>query len=75
MNCDVGHRCGSDLALLRLWRRLLARVPIGHLAWEPPYATGTALQRQKEKKKHNFSEFYIKFQGNELNHRSRKGIF
>ena len=24
MNCSVGHRCGSDLALLWLWHRLAA---------------------------------------------------
>ena len=28
MSCGVGHRCGSDLALLWLWCRLAAAVPI-----------------------------------------------
>ena len=28
LSCDVGHRCGSDLALLWLWRRLAAVAPI-----------------------------------------------
>ena len=47
MLCGVGHRCGSDLALLRLWRRLAAVAPIRHLAWEPPYVAGAALKIQK----------------------------
>ena len=41
----------KDLALLRLWRRLAATAPIRPLAWEPPYAAGAALKRQKDKKK------------------------
>ena len=28
MSCDVGCRCGSDLALLLLWYRLAAVTPI-----------------------------------------------
>ena len=47
----VGHRHGLDPALLWLWRRLANAVPIRHLAWEPPYATGAALKRQKRQKK------------------------
>ena len=50
MSCGVGHRCGSDLALLWLWCRPAAVAPTGPLAWETPYAGGTALQRQKTKK-------------------------
>ena len=50
MNC-VGRRRGSDLALLWLCCRLVARAPVLPLAWEPPYATGVALKRQKKKKK------------------------
>ena len=49
MSCGVGHRCGSDLTLLWLW--LAATAPIHPLAWEPPYAVGLALKRQKKKKK------------------------
>ena len=49
MSCGVGHRRGSDLALLWLWRRLAAMASIGPLAWEPPYAVGAALKRQKTK--------------------------
>ena len=56
----VGGRCGSDLALLWLWCRLVAIAPIRPLAWELPYAAGAALEmakrlknkkRKKERKK------------------------
>ena len=50
MSCGVGHICGSDLALLWLWHRLEAVAQIRPLAWEPPYAAGAALKRQKTKK-------------------------
>ena len=43
----LGHRCGSDLALLWLWRRLAATAPIGPLAWESPYTAVSALKRPK----------------------------
>ena len=49
MNCGVGRRYGSDLALLWLWRRLVATAPIRPLAWETPYAASAALKRQKTK--------------------------
>ena len=39
------------LVLLGLWLRPVATGPIRPLAWEPPYATGVALKRQKGKKK------------------------
>ena len=45
MSCGVGRRRGSDLALL--WHRLATTAPIRPLPWEPPYATGAALKRQK----------------------------
>ena len=51
MSCGVGRRRGSDLALLWLWRKLAAIAPIRPLAWEPPYALGVALKRQKTKKR------------------------
>ena len=54
MSCGVGRRCGSDPALLWLWRRLAATAPTRPLAWEAPYATGAAqdkAKRQKKKKK------------------------
>jgi len=38
-------------ALLWLWRRPMATAPIRPLAWEPPYATGAALEKTKKKKK------------------------
>ena len=50
MSCGVGHRHDSDLALLWLWRRPAAVVPIRPLGWEPPYATGAALKMTKAKK-------------------------
>ena len=52
MSCGVGHRCGLDpaLVLLWLWCRPAAVAPIRPLAWEPPYAAGVALKRQKDKK-------------------------
>ena len=51
MSCDVGHRHGSDMALLWLWHRPAATAPIRSLAWEPPYAAGAALKGQKTEKK------------------------
>jgi len=54
MSCGVGCKCGSDLALLWLWHRLVATAQIRPLAWEPPYAAAGAQEmakRRKEKKK------------------------
>ena len=54
VSCGVGCRCGSDPAMLWLWRRPVATAPIRPLAWEPPYAAGAAQEiakRQKKKKK------------------------
>ena len=51
MSYGVGHRYGSGPELLWLWCRLAATAPIGPPAWEPSYAVGTALKRQKTKKK------------------------
>ena len=44
VSCGVGHRCGSDLALLWLWHRPTAAVPIHLLAWQLPYAASAALK-------------------------------
>ena len=56
---DVGQRCSSDLVLLWLSRRLAATAPIRPLPWEPPYAAGAALKRQKTKDKKKKKEgFY-----------------
>ena len=41
----------KDLVLLWLWCRLATVAPIRPLAREPPYATGTALERAKRQKK------------------------
>ena len=51
MSCGVGHRRGSDLALLWLWGRPAAVALIRPLAWEPPYAASAALEKDKKKKK------------------------
>ena len=48
MSCDVDCRLGSDPALLWLWCRPVATVPIQPLAWEPPsYAAGMTLEKAK----------------------------
>ena len=52
MSCGVDRRHGSDLALLGSgagWQQQLRLDP--YLTWEPPYATGAALKRQKIKKR------------------------
>ena len=41
----------KDPALLWLWCRPVATAPIRPLAWEPPYATGAALEKAKKDKK------------------------
>ena len=51
VSCGVGHRRGSDPALLWLWCRLAAAAPIGPLAWEPPYAMRAAQEMAKGQKK------------------------
>ena len=59
MSCAIGCRRGSDLALPWLWRRSTAVAPIRPLAWEPPYATGATLKRQKKKKSTNEPTYKI----------------
>ena len=39
----------KDLALLWLWCRPVATAWVRLLAWEPPYATGVALKKAKQK--------------------------
>ena len=51
MSCSVGQRHGLGLALLSLWCKPASTALIGPLSWEPLYATGAALERQKEKKR------------------------
>ena len=48
MSCGVGCRHGSDPVLLWLWCRPVATALIRPLAWEPPYALGAALERDKK---------------------------
>ena len=40
----------KDLALLWLWHGPAATALIGPLDWEPPYASGTALEKAKRQK-------------------------
>ena len=49
MSCDVGHRHILDPMMLWLWHRLAATAPTGSLTWDPVYAVGAALKRQKKK--------------------------
>ena len=44
----MGHRRGWDLALLWLWHRPAATAWIRPLAWEPPYAAGASLKKDKK---------------------------
>ena len=50
LSCGVGHRLGLDPELLWLRHRLAAAAPSRLLAWELPYASGTALKSKKKKK-------------------------
>ena len=45
----VGCRRGSDLAWLWLWHRLAVAAPIRLLVWEPQYALGAVLEKDKNK--------------------------
>ena len=51
MSCGVGCRHALDPVWLSLWQWPAAAAPIWPLAWELPYAGGTALKKQKTKKK------------------------
>ena len=42
-------RLGSHVAVAVVYVGLAPTAPIGPLAWEPPYAVGVALKRQKIK--------------------------
>ena len=61
VSCGVVHRSDLDLTLLWLWHRPVATAPVGPLAWEPPYAMGMALKRQKDKKEIKCSLLYAFF--------------
>ena len=56
MSCGADCRCSSDPALLWLLCRPAAVAPIQPQDWEPPYAMGVALKRQKNQKKKNAGE-------------------
>ena len=47
MSCGVGCKHGLDLTLLWLWHSPVATALIRPLAWEPPCATGAALEKAK----------------------------
>ena len=49
MSCGVGRRHGLDPVLLWLWLWPAAVALIQPLAWELPYAEGTALKGEKTK--------------------------
>ena len=53
-DCGVGRRHGLDPKLLWLWCRLAVVAPIRPLAWESPYATGTALKSKPTNKQKPF---------------------
>ena len=59
VSCGVGRRRCSDPVLLWLWRRLAATVLIRPLPWEPPYAVGVALEKQKSRieRQNQYSSF------------------
>ena len=50
VSCGIGHRLGSDPALLWLWCRPATTALIQPLAWELPYAGGVALKEKKKKR-------------------------
>ena len=71
MSCGVGHRHGSDLALLWLWCRPAGAAPIQPLAWELPCAVGVALKKEKKRRgKEIMKGFMIQFRSV----RHRRGI-
>ena len=55
MSCGVGRRGVLNPTLLWLWRRLVATALIRPLAWEPPYATGVPLKKERERERENIS--------------------
>ena len=58
MSCGVGHRHGSDPALLWLWYRPAGADPTQSQAWELPYARGVALKRKGKKKESDTETMY-----------------
>ena len=77
MSCGVGHKRGSDLALLWPWCRPTAVAPIQTLAWEPPYAASVALKKKKERKKRKRKKgqkTYLDRNSHEMNDKSHISI-
>ena len=62
MNCGVGRRCGSDPVSLWLWHRPVRTAPIRPLTWEPPYATGAALEKAKIPKTNKQTKKHVNVQ-------------
>ena len=48
VNCGIGCRCSSNLALLWLWCRPAGTAPIWPPVWELPYAVVADLKRPKK---------------------------
>ena len=46
-----------------LWQKPTAAAPIGHLAWELPYAAGAALFKKKKKQKTKLREILLWLNG------------
>ena len=57
MRCGVVRRHSLDL--LWLWHRLVATALIKPLAWEPPYAAGVALKKEKKKSMQNLHDLSL----------------
>ena len=53
VSCSVGHRRGSDPALLWLWHRVAAAALIQPLAWEVPLCHTCCPKKQKKEKETN----------------------
>ena len=49
MSCGIGHRHGSNPALLCLWHRPAGIAPTLSLACELPHASGVVLKSKKKK--------------------------
>ena len=71
VSCGVVHRHDSNRVLLWLRRRPAAAAPIRPLAWEPPYAAGSALKSKTNKQK---KQICISPLPNKLNERDSKLI-
>ena len=54
MSCSVGHRCGSDPALL--WHSPAVADSIQPLSWELPHVAGVALKSKKNNNDNRWSK-------------------